>query len=591
MNTAAPDREIVAESAKAIYSQFVRYNEAFSRTTNRARRRFEKRDWHGHQKDIVERVELYEKSVQNTVQILREILGGRVNDHALWNEIRWYFGERLDKVPDAGFIKTFFNSTTRRIFDTVGLDPEVEFVAPAFEDELELIQSLNLRRYPYWDSLVDASKNILEDFRFKVDYQDIERDAEFIASQIEQFIRLNLEGLEQLIRFEFIESVFYQSARAYIVGRIVMHNSVSPIVIALKNENSGICTDAVLMYEDEVSIVFSYTRSYYSADPNSVVAAVHFLHTILPRKPIDELYTVLGRLRQGKTERYRIFSHHLNNTSEQFVHADGDKGLVMIVFTLPSYDLVFKIIRDKFGYPKTIKREDVLDKYRLVSKHDRAGRLIDTQEFLGLEFPINRFSSALLDELRDDAQQSVTIDGEKLIINHVYIERRVRPLNLYIREAHRAAAKRAILDYGQTIRDLANTDIFPGDLLLKNFGVTRHERVVFYDYDEVALVTECNFREIPEARDDFDDMRSDLWYHVNPDDIFPEEFIKFLAMDGELRELFIEVHGEILTAQFWREMKQKHNAGEVSLVVPYYRPVIPAKHAHNKETEVVAPGT
>ena len=579
MATPQSDRGIVAECAKAIYESFLRYNDAFSRTTHRARRRFEQRDWHGHQKDIFERVELYEKSVQELVSTLRGSLGARVNDHALWNDIRWYFGERLDKVPDAGFIKTYFNSTTRRIFATVGTDPAVEFVAPPFDDELELVQSLSLKRYPYWDSLSEVSAQILKDFGFKVAYADYEKDVGFIAEQIEQFIRINLDGLDELIRFEFIDSVFYQSARAYLVGRIVLQNTVSPIVIALKNGNEGICVDAVLMYEDEVSIVFSYTRSYYFADPNSVVAAVHFLHSILPRKPIDELYTVMGRLRQGKTERYRIFNHHLNNTDTKFVHADGDKGLVMIVFTLPSYDLVFKIIRDKFGAPKTIKRQDVIDKYKLVSKHDRAGRLIDTQEFRKLEFPLDRFAPAILDELLNEAESTVVIEGEKLILNHVYVERRVRPLNLYIREAHRAAAERAILDYGQTIRDLANTNIFPGDLLLKNFGVTRHGRVVFYDYDEVALVTECKFREIPQSRDDVDTMRAQAWYHVNQNDIFPEEFIKFLAMDDELKALFIEVHGDLLTANFWREMKQKHNKGEVSLVVPYYRPAVPSKQS------------
>jgi len=584
MKGPAIDRGIVAESAKAIYEEFLRYNDAFSRTTNRARRRFEQRDWLGHQKDIVERVDLYEKSVQRVVSSLRKSLGLRVNDHALWNEIRWYFGERLDKVPDAGFIKTYFNSTTRRIFGTVGIDPEVEFVSPPFEDELELIQSLNLRRYPYWDSLSNVFSSILEDFSFKVAYADLEVDIESLADQVEQFVRLNLDGLDQLIRFEFIDSVFYQSARAYLIGRIVLQNNICPIVIALKNTDKGICVDAVLMYEDEVSIVFSYTRSYYFADPNSVVAAVHFLHTILPRKPIDELYTVLGRLRQGKTERYRIFNNHLLNTDDKFVHADGDKGLVMIVFTLPSYDLVFKIIRDKFGYPKTVKREDVLEKYRLVSKHDRAGRLIDTQEFRKLEFPLARFASELLEELLSEAADTVVIEGEKLIINHVYIERRVRPLNLYLREAHHAAAERAILDYGQTIRDLANTDIFPGDLLLKNFGVTRHQRVVFYDYDEVALVTECNFREIPEARDDDDMMRSDIWYHVNQHDIFPEEFIKFLAMDGKLRKLFMEVHADLLTAGFWRDMKKKHEQGQVSLVIPYHRPSIPSKKTNAQDS-------
>jgi isocitrate dehydrogenase kinase/phosphatase len=331
------------------------------------------------------------------------------------------------------------------------------------------------------------------------------------------------------------------------------------------------------MSEEEVSIVFSYTRSYYFADPNSVIGAVQFLHSILPRKPIDELYTVLGRLRQGKTERYRIFMNHLTDTTDKFEHAPGDKGLVMIVFTLPSYDLVFKIIRDRFGYPKRITRDEVIDKYRMVSKHDRAGRLIDTQNFLNLEFPVDRFSKELLDELLREAAMTVSVHGNMLTIGHVYIERRVRPLNLYIREVNLPEAQTAILDYGQAIKDLALNNIFPGDLLLKNFGLTRHRRVVFYDYDEVMLVTDCNFRNIPEAAHDEDELRPESWFYVGGGDIFPEEFIKFLSMDRELREVFLEVHGELLTAEYWRGVQQMHLSGEVPLVVPYVRPVLPVR--------------
>jgi isocitrate dehydrogenase kinase/phosphatase len=379
----------------------------------------------------------------------------------------------------------------------------------------------------------------------------------------------------EYLRFEFIDSFFYQSERAYLIGRIIMRDSISPIVIAFKNTEKGIVIDAVLMSEEEVSIVFSYTRSYYFADPNSVVGAVHFIHSILPRKPIDELYTVLGRLRQGKTERHRIFNEHLKSTSDQFVHTDGERGLVMIVFTLPSYDLVFKIIRDKFGYPKTITRSQVIEKYKLVSKHDRAGRLIDTQEFLNLKFPINRFSTELIDELLQEALNSVKVVDDNLLIKHVYIERRVRPLNLYINEVSREKAEHAVLDYGQALKDLARTNIFPGDLLFKNFGVTRHNRIIFYDYDEVSLITACNFRDIPQANDDVDELRSESWYYVAPNDMFPEEFIKFLSMDKELRSLFLVVHGELLTAEYWREIKSMHRSGKVSLVVPYDRPKLP----------------
>ena len=327
--------------------------------------------------------------------------------------------------------------------------------------------------------------------------------------------------------------------------------------------------DAVFLNEKEVSLIFGYTRSYYFAEPNSVVGAVHFLKSLIPKKPIDELYTVLGRLRQGKTERHRTFTRHLSNTKDKFMYADGDTGLVMIVFTLPSYNLVFKIIRDKFGYPKTVSRDEVIEKYKLVSKHDRAGRLIDTQEFLNLEFPINRFSKELRNELLDGASESVRREGNNLLLKRVYTERRVRPLNLFINEVSEEEAALAIIDYGQAIKDLAQTNIFTGDLLLKNFGVTPHNRIIFYDYDEVSLVTDCNFRDIPEADDMQDEMLAETWYYVGKNDIFPSEFIRFLSMNEKLKLAFMQHHEDLLTAEYWRGVQQKHRKGEVSLVVPY----------------------
>ena len=571
------DKKLIAECSQIIYDGFVRYNSAFHKMTRRARTRFEQRDWKGHQEDIVERVYLYEKSVQRVVIALRRTMTLRVKDHKLWYEIRAYFGDRLKKVPDAGFIKTFFNSVTRRIFDTVGIDPQLEFVHSSLEEDIEMIKALSLRRYPYWGSVRKIFETILEEFSFRVPYTDVQSNAGLIADEIIHFMKNHPEmHEEEILRFEFIDTFFYQSARAYMIGRIILHSGISPIVIAFKNTDSRIEVDAVLLSEEEVSIVFSYTRSYYFADPNSVVGTVHFIHSILPRKPIDELYTVLGRLRQGKTERYRTFSRHLKNTTDKFVHTEGDTGLVMIVFTLPSYDLVFKIMRDKFGYPKTISHTDVVEKYKLVSKHDRAGRMIDTQEFQKLEFPVDRFSDELREELLKEAADRVSIEDSNLLFSQIYIERRVKPLNIYINEVSREEAVLAILDYGQAIKDLAQTNIFPGDLLLKNFGVTRHKRVVFYDYDEVSLITNCNFRDIPQARNDIDEMRSDAWYYVDNNDMFPQEFIKFLSMEEELRSIFLKVHGDLLTADYWRNIKAKHLAGEVSVVVPYYRPTLPS---------------
>ena len=563
------DKELIAECSQIIYDGFIRYNNYFHRITRRARTRFEQRDWKGHQNDIVDRVDLYEKSVRRIVLALRRTLGPQLTDKNLWHDIRGYFANRLNQVPDNDFIKTFFNSTTRRIFGTEGHDPELEFISSGPTDDLQLILSLNIRRYPYWVSLQRIFETILDDFSFRVPYDDINLNATKISKKIKTYTNEKFSKDVEYLRFEFIDSFFYQAARAYLVGKLIHSEGESPIIIAFKNENRGISVDAVFLEEKEISLIFGYTRSYYFADPNSVIGTVHFLKSMLPKKPIDELYTVLGRLRQGKTERHRIFTEHLSKTKDKFVHADGEVGLVMIVFTLPSYNLVFKVKRDTFGAQKTISREDVISKYKLVSKHDRAGRLIDTQEFLNLKFPINRFSKELSKELLKNASISVRKENDNLILKRVYVERRVRPLNLYINEYSFEEAARAIIDYGEAIKDLAKTNIFPGDLLLKNFGVTQHNRIIFYDYDEVSLVTDCNFRDIPESNSIEDEMQADTWYYVGEHDIFPEEFIRFLSMNDELKAEFMKYHKDLLTSKYWRRIKNQHLKGQALLVIPY----------------------
>ena len=305
-------------------------------------------------------------------------------------------------------------------------------------------------------------------------------------------------------------------------------------------------------------------------DVEPVAGAVYFIQSMMPHKRIDELYTILGRARQGKTERFRSFHRHLASCADRFVHTVGARGLVMLVFTLPSHDLVFKIIRDNFGHSKNISHEEVKKKYKFVFNHDRAGRLIDTQEFRNIEFPIAKFSPALLDDLLESASQTVRLDGNHVVIDHLYSERRLTPLNLFVQDHDFDQAKLAMLDYGQAIKDLAMTNIFPGDLLLKNFGVSRHGRVIFYDYDELCLLTDCHFRDLPDAEYPEDELRAESWFYVDRFDIFPEEFLRFLAIGGRLRSVFLNEHGDLLTAAYWREIKRLHTENAAPEVAPYY---------------------
>jgi len=325
------------------------------------------------------------------------------------------------------------------------------------------------------------------------------------------------------------------------------------------------------MSQNAAHILFSFTRSYFHADIENVSDAVVFLKSIMPDKPSGELYTVLGRAKQGKTIRYRNLLKHLDNSTDCFVHAPGDKGLVMVVFALPSYDIVIKIIRDRFAYPKTTSRQDVLNKYKLVFEHDRAGRLIDAQEFRYLSFDKSRFSEPLLEELLTDTADTTKLDGDKIIFNHCYIERRLTPLNIYLQEANSSDTHKIVYDYGQAIRDLALSNIFPGDLLIKNFGVTRYGRVIFYDYDELCMVTDCNFREMPPPQTLEDEMRSESWFYVADNDVFPEQFISFLGFGADLKKFFLKWHSDSLTARYWRDLQTQHRMGRVLDVLPYHR--------------------
>ncbi|MGH8494749.1 MAG: bifunctional isocitrate dehydrogenase kinase/phosphatase [Gammaproteobacteria bacterium] len=567
----ADGRTASAEScAHLIVDGFNRYNADFRSITQRARWRFEHRDWSGSARDGAERIELYEKAVQGVLHTLKRELGAKCEDRPCWSAIKARYADIIDAYVDSEFFRTFFSSITRRIFGTVGVDPEVEFIALDVEPTTRITKPVP--RFVYFNrgSTRYLFDEALADFALGAPYRDIERSIDFVADEVEDYcMARRFDGpIEQV---ELVKPIFFQGTRAYLVGRITGRSFSSPLVIALKNSDAGIVVDAVILSEAEVSILFGFTRSYFHVDLETVGDAVVFLKSLLPKKRTSEIYTVLGRSKQGKTERYRSLMQHLEAAPDRFVFALGDKGLVMIVFTLPSYDVVFKVIRDRFAYPKTMLRQDVMNKYQLVFRHDRAGRLVDAQEFRHLVFDRSRFAPELLDELLTAAAGTVRDDGERVVIDHVYVERRLTPLNLFLRDAESAPARLAVLDYGQAIRDLAMSNIFAGDLLLKNFGVTRHGRVIFYDYDELTLVTDCNFRDLPAAQNPEDEMSAEAWYYVADNDVFPEQFISFLGFQSALREEFMRYHREVLTADYWRHVKTRHLNGEVFEVLPYNR--------------------
>ena len=559
------------EAAAAIAEHFAQYNEEFGRITRRAAGHFGGGDWSAAQHDAVARIELYERRVLQCAQAVGALLREERTSTATWGQIRGLFAPAIARRPDSDFYRTFFNSVTRSLFRTVGVTAGVEFTAT---DAGRASGTVPLRLYPVGKSLQGAIRELLLDLNFAAAILDLESVVRRICSEVgHHFERGRQSAAPESI--ELIEPVFYRAHEAFLVGRLIGDGAVTPLVIAFTRTRSGVELSSVMLTRNEISSLFGFARSYLHVDLPAVGAAVTLLRSFMPHKPVDELYTVLGRAKQGKSERYFALQRHLESSIDAFVQAPGERGLVMIVFTLPSHDLVFKVIRDRFGPPKNTTRTEVMERYQFVFRHDRAGRLVDAQEFRRLRLPRARFMPALAEELLQEAASCCRIEGEELIIEHCYIERRLRPLNLYLREAEPAAAEAAVIDYGNALRDLASTGVFPGDLLLKNFGVTRHGRVIFYDYDELCLLEQCQFRELPAAHSDEEEMSAEPWFYVGEHDVFPEQWLPFLSIPDALREIFIREHGELLTPAWWRTRQVRYR--EQALEAP--RRTLPLRSA------------
>jgi isocitrate dehydrogenase kinase/phosphatase len=560
----------IGPAVAAIHAAYAEYERGFEEITRRARDRFELRDWLGAQADASARLELYKTHVNGAVADVHDILADAVMERTVWAAMKAEHRARTTPRADAELAETFFNSVTRRVFSTVGVDPAIEYVARPgtvrrHRDDPSIYHTYTTYR-------VDAGlvRRMLLTYAWSVPYAQLERDTILVAELIEARARRSA-GPGGLIELDLLRSVFYRNKGAYLVGRIRAGEETIPLVLPLLHAERGIVVDAVLMSSDEASVVFGFSWTYFRVEAPRPQALVEFLHSIMPLKLTHELYTSIGYNKHGKTELYRGLMTHLAESDAQFAFGEGDEGMVMAVFTLPSLNVVFKIIKDSFGAPKNTTRRAVMEKYQFVFVRDRVGRLADAQEFEHLEFPRRCFPPDLLEYLLQVAGSTVRVEGDQVIVRHLYTERRVTPLNLFLKGADETMAREAVLDYGNAIKDLAAADIFTGDMLAKNFGVTRHGRVICYDYDELCLLSECRFRRLPQPTTEEEEFAAEPWFYVGEQDVFPEEFDAFLVPSGAVREAFLQAHRDLLGIDFWQRVQRRLAEGEVVDVFPYRR--------------------
>lgn len=564
--------EALERFLRAILHGFESYFAEFQAITLSARSRFENADWLGIRQASTERIDLYKAKTREVYAEVQSIAGDELRELDFWRKARRRYSQLIDGHNNFEIAETFFNSVYCAVFKHRKIRDEYAFVFSPHGDMPPADVSKVYRTYRLEKPLRTLLETLLSDFAFSIPYEDLERDVENIRQAILNKLALQFDLNHDDTEVQVLEHHFFRNKGAYLVGRIVSGGQSMPIVLPiLHNERGAVYVDTILFGSDMVSVLFSFTRSYFMVNATIPAQYVLFLQQMMPAKPISEIYSAMGHNKHGKTYYHRCAFRHMTETTDQFNIAPGIKGMVMTVFTLPSYDFVFKVIKDRFTPPKDMTREQVKAKYALVKRWDRAGRMADTQEFTNLAFARARFSDELMEELRKVAPSVLEEHGKTLIIRHVYVERRMTPLNLYLRNATDEQVAAVMDEYGNAIKQLAAANIFPGDMLLKNFGVTRHGRVVFYDYDEIVPLTDCHFRTIPKPRTEAEEMSSKPWYTVAPNDIFPEEFALFFSGNQRARQVFDTLHSDIYEASFWQGLQEKIHAGHVEDFFPYRR--------------------
>lgn len=556
--------------ARALLEGFDRHYRIFREISRDARQRFEVADWPAVHRAHAERIAFYDQRVMESAERLIREFDAEHLPEALWTQIKLHYVGLLTDHMQPELAETFFNSVSCKLLHRAYYHNDYIFVRPAVSTEHLDADTPSYRSYyPGKDGLRAVLRRILADTGLTLPFRHAGRDLACV-------LRVARTALGRPFRVEanhqirVLSSLFFRNKRCYLIGVLVNGEIELPFAIPIVHDGAGgLMLDALLLGPSQIAPLFAFSRAYFMVDMEVPSAYVDFLAHMLPRKPRAELYTSLGLQKHGKTLFFRDFLHHLKHSSDDFILAPGIRGLVMIVFTLPSYPYVFKVIRDRISPTKEVTHEIVKEKYMLVKRHDRIGRMADTLEYADVAFPRSRFTDALLDELRREAPSLVEEGDDAIVVKHLYIERRMQPLNLFLDEAAADQARAAVVDYGNAIKELCSVNIFPGDMLFKNFGVTRGGRVVFYDYDEIVYMTECNFRRIPPPRTPEDEMAAEPWYPVGQNDIFPEEFAPFLLSGKVVRQAFLEHHSDLLDVGFWNETKQRIEEGFIEDVYPY----------------------
>jgi isocitrate dehydrogenase kinase/phosphatase len=568
---AARDRgEKVALTADWILQEFTGYYTESRDIPDLAKQAFESRDHATSLALSKRRLALYSNGIEELGSRLREAFPRVAKDESIWREVEARYLPLIEDRYEADLAFAFLNSVKRRIHQ--GEWQPVEY---AFRGTVGATANSSNGIYCSFPGGGGISRDtvleILDIPALTRPYRNRLQDADQVAERLNRV--LAARGGAGIDRIEMINAGFYRNRGGYIVGRVVLGDEgLFPFIIALLNDEDGVYVDAVLSSEADAHNIFSSTLANFHVTNNYYHELSEFLHSIMPKRPLGLHYSTIGFNHVGKVAVMNELRDELVNGNDVLETAVGFRGTVAIGFSSPHSAYNLKVIRDKptanYKWGKFEGIDSVMRKYGRVHEINRTGSMLDNIIYYNLKLDRSWFDPALLDELLVEASETVYLRGDAVILKYLIVQRRMTPLPVFLETASQAEAETAIINLGDCIKNNAAANIFNKDLDARNYGVSRFIKVYLFDYDALEPFTDVKIRS-NEGRIDGEEEPPD-WFFEDGLVFLPEEIEAGLMIPNrQLRRLFREVHGDLLTTEYWQRIQDDLHAGKVPSVRIY----------------------
>ncbi|CFX54209.1 Isocitrate dehydrogenase kinase/phosphatase [Candidatus Filomicrobium marinum] len=561
--------------ANAILAVFDNYYVRSRHIPYLAKEAFETRNWPETTNLSRERLDIYGRNLDALIPLLKQSWPQFADERGFWVEVEAQYLTQIRERYEADLAFAFLRST-RRLMRQGEWAPVSYFAGR----QKEIVPHDNgptaIRTFTcIWPVKNETVIDLLQVPGFNAPFRDIVDDARLIAMRINETLEAatNSDISGASITIEMIDGGFFRNRGAYLVGRIKQPSGPDiPLALALLNEKDGIYVDAVLFEADRLHYVFSSALANFHVTAEAYHQLAHFLHSVMPKRPLGLHYSTIGFNHVGKVAVMRELQAEHNTATEQLDFALGFRGTVAIGFSTPSSRYVLKVIRDQpaEGYKwDTFPGVDaILQKYRAVHETDRAGSMLDNIIYDNVRLDREWFTPQLLQEFANAAPDSVKILHRYVLFRHLIVQMKLTPVPEFLKKASPTEAKAAIRELGTCIANNAAANIFNKDLDARNYGVSRIGRVYLFDYDAVEPLTGIKVRTNLDRIEGEEDIPD--WFFEKGTIFLPEEMLVGLRVDDpDLRRAFREINGELMTTAYWEGMQRALNAGLVPKVRAY----------------------